>query len=190
VSALSRYTRVAASLSVPALESLLTEQLSWRNTLRAALPGTYVGLSLDRLPINTLVGLLPSAEYTSEVIVTPALVRGEMATTFVLSHKRDEWQAEPQIVRSTWLADRIAFVIERVDWLVALSDLTAGLRTFRNWQHLDFTPWTIAAAWPDWKRDDLSWEKRAEDLARRLGCNPLSPNTLNVKCRRMGLTRK
>lgn len=112
-----------------------------------------------------------------------------MIPVAALTHRLGQWSAGPQIVKSDWLLEREVVEIERTDWIAALVTLASDLRCRGDWQHLDFTPWTIAAAWPDWEAGDLPWPARAIDLAERLGTLPLASNTLTVKCRRMGLSR-
>ena len=184
------HSRIVATLNDTALKALLTGESSWSQAARSSHAGQYCGLSLDRCPHGMLIGVLPSTEYTREIIVTPLPIRGMMSATVSLTHDGHRWKAVPQILLSTWLTDRTVFATEPTDWLLALSNLVASLRTQKDWRNLDLTPWAIAAAWPDWQDAGLSWSLRAKDLAKRLGTNPLSTNTLTVKCRRLGLVRK
>ena len=181
---------IVGTFTTGLLCSLLTGEWNWHQALRAAPRSAYTGRAIGSLPHDTLFGFVPHAEFPDEILMTIAPLRGTMIPVAALTHRMERWSAAPLIVKTNWLLEREVVEIERTDWIAALVTLAAELRVRGDWKTLDFTPWTIAAAWPDWEAGELSWTERGDDLAERLGTVPLSRNSLMVKCRRMGLTRK
>lgn len=178
--------RATAKLDAHLLESVLKGDLSWRQALRHSAPATRTdGVT----PVNTVIGFVPNTDLPTEILLTTVPPRGSMIPTASLARRLSHWVASPQIVKADRLQECAVVEIERHDWMATLVALAEDLRIRGDWRSVDWVPWAIAAAWPDWEREGYGWEQRARDLATRMGTVPLAPNTLLVKCRRLGLIR-
>ncbi len=182
---MSRLIPGRATLNAQLLVALLKGGLSWRQAIRQAAPVT----PSERTGRPVILGFVPNTELPSEILITNAPLRGSMIPVASLAHRLGRWVACPQIMKADRLQEYEAVAVAPHDWIVALAALAAGLRVTGDWRDLDFWPWTIAAAWPDWEAQDFRWNERAKDLAVRTGSIALSPNSLLVKCGRLGLVR-
>ena len=177
--------RISSLVTHHQLAKLLSGRLTWRQILRTALAYQRNSMSSARL-----LGFIPSPEFSAEILLTCPPLMGIMTPVASLTYAHDRWSAMPMIVSTERLLGMEVVAVAPVDWIMTLGNLASDMRGRSDWQNLDLPPWVITASWPYWEVEAMSWEKRAKDLAGRLGTNPFVPNTLTVKCRRLGLMRK
>jgi hypothetical protein len=182
--------RISAKINTALLAEFLNRKLGYRQMFCKASPSSNTGMRAGVLPDGMVLGFIPNVDYPSDILVVPTPLSDTMVPTAAISNRDGAWQISPQIVKVDRLFEYAVIEIEKTAWLSAVTTLVTDFRVRRDWRGIDEAAWMIVAAWPNWEAAALSWEERAADLARRLGINPLSPNTLLRKCERMGLHRK
>lgn len=182
--------RISAKINTPLLAEFLNGKLGYRQMLRKAAPSSNAGMRGGAVPDGMVLGFIPNTDHPSEILLVPAPLRGTMIPTAALSYRADAWHISPQIIKVDRLTEYEVIELEKTDWIAAVTNLVMDFRARRDWRDIEADVWEIVAAWPEWQAAGLSWKKRAEDLAKRLGTIALSTNALLVKCRRMGLQRR
>ena len=150
-------------------------------------PPQYVHYS--QVAPGTLVGFVPYPEQPRAVIVARLPFTQRYVPAVWLSVGSEDWTADLEFVSRERLL-RYEGVTLDADWLTHLLALATSLQSATIQKRgIDPALHTIGVAWERWETKGMPWKERAEDLARLTGLDEMTPNHLQVMCKRHGLVR-
>jgi hypothetical protein len=179
---------ISEALTAADLDRFLSGTEGPEAIARWALQSQTLGHSIAELPPDQMIALASNFFTATDLTITKTPIRFEFGRAFSLRRNAQRWGATPQLVAREQLKFLNALEIQRTQWLDALWSLTMKVKWRADQRGgFDRVEWEIPCAWDEWESKNMTWQQRANDLARRTGVPPLAPNTLLVKCKRIGL---
>jgi len=180
---------IRGTLPTPILRELLSGNRSLRSALEAGGNRTEYRIHFSKLPAETTVGFIPFPEHPREIIAARLPFASAVVPTVALRACEPDWVVSPQWVSIEQLV-RCEGVVMKADWIDYNINLAARLSNATTRAvGIDPELLGIGAAWDRWGREDMTWPARCKDLARISNQPELASNTLEIKCRRLGLLR-
>ncbi len=181
---------VRGGLRTPTLRKVLCGSQSFEDALtdNGNKPVQYVHYS--KVAPETLVGFVPHPERPREIIVARLPFTQQYVPAVWLSVGAEDWTADLEFVSRERLL-RYEGVTLHADWLTHLVAQATSLQstTVRD-RGVDPILHAIGVAWERWESEGMTWKERAKDLVRLTSEDELTPNHLQIMCKRHGLIRR
>jgi hypothetical protein len=180
---------IRGDLSTPILRELLLGNRSLRSALEAGGNRANHRVYYTKVAPETTVGFIPFPEHPRQIIVARLPFTNAVVPAVELRPGRLDWAAFPQMVSWEQLIQYEGVAL-KADWIDCLINLAATLKNPKTHRlGVDKTLLAIGAAWDRWEREKMTWPQRSKNLARITNLPELARNTLEVKCKRLGLIR-